>query len=96
MTGRRQYAVYIMASDTRTLYIGFTGDLAKRAYQHKEGKLPGFTRKYKCHRLVYYELFDRAIEAIQREKQLKRWTRSKKLALIATANPDWRDLYEDL
>jgi putative endonuclease len=83
---------YILASRSGTLYIGVTNDLARRIYEHKWGLAPGFTRKYKVHYLVYVEEFASADEAIAREKQLKGWTRRKKLALVQSANPTMRDL----
>ena len=91
----RTWHVYIVASRSRTLYVGITGDIYLRALQHKRGEIEGFTRKYRCNRLVYYECFDSPVEAIAREKQLKGWRRSKKLALIASKNPAWTDLAED-
>jgi predicted GIY-YIG superfamily endonuclease len=86
-----------MASDRNgTLYTGVTSNLSQRVYQHREGLLPGFTRRYHCHRLVSYEFHQRMPEAIAREKQIKGGSRAKKMALIEAANPQWRDLYEDL
>ncbi len=97
MSGQRQYCVYILASNPNgTLYIGITGDLVERVRQHKEGKVAGFTKKYKVNKLVYYEIYERPDEAIFREKQLKEWKRQWKLELIEKENPDWRDLYGDL
>ena len=84
--------VYILASRSGTLYIGVTNDLARRTYEHKHGLLPGFTSKYKIHRLVYVEEFDRADDAIAREKQLKGWSRKRKIALIESLNPTMKDL----
>jgi putative endonuclease len=77
-----------------TLYVGVTSDLEGRAYEHREGLLPGFTRKYGCKKLVWYEEFFDITDAIQREKSLKRWYRKWKLKLIEDMNPDWEDLYE--
>jgi putative endonuclease len=88
------YFVYIMASRSRTLYIGFTSALRTRVGQHKDEVLDGFTKKYQCHRLVYFETFGYVGHAIAREKQLKRWSRAKKLALIQRTNPAWADLSE--
>ncbi|WP_343717293.1 GIY-YIG nuclease family protein [Inquilinus sp.] len=91
------YHVYIMASGRNgTLYIGVTGDLAQRAYQHRTGEIDGFTKRYAAKMLVHVEPFDRIEEVIQREKSLKRWPRRWKIELIETENPQWRDLYEDL
>jgi putative endonuclease len=89
------YFVYIVASNSRTLYIGVTSDLSARMFQHKEGVFEGFTKTYKCHRLVYFERWDDISEAINREKQLKRWRRGKKIFLIEQDNPTWEDLSAD-
>ena len=87
-------AVYIMASGRMgTLYIGVTSDLAGRAYQHREGLIPGFTKRYGCRRLVWFETHDNIEVAIQREKSLKRYRRDWKLNLIERDNPNWDDLY---
>jgi putative endonuclease len=93
--GERQYFVYIMASLTCTLYIGVTSNLLKRLYQHQNSLLKGFTQKYEIDRLVYFEEYRTAIEAITREKQLKGWFRSKKVHLIESKNPEWKDLSLD-
>lgn len=79
-----------------TLYTGVTSNLAQRAYQHRESVLPGFTSRYACKLLVWYERYDDMIDAIGREKQIKAGSRKKKLELIEALNPNWRDLYEDL
>jgi len=89
------FYVYIMASRSRTLYIGFTSKLQVRVEQHKQGVFEGFTDHYDCHRLVYFEHFQTAAVGIAREKQLKRWSRVKKIALIDRANPTWEDLSEE-
>jgi len=86
--------VYIVASRSGTLYIGMTNNIYVRVLQHKSGEIEGFTSTYKCDRLVYWESFDEVIKAINREKQLKGWRRSKKIALIQSANPRWEDLAE--
>ena len=83
---------YILTSRSGTLYIGVTNDLARRIYEHKHGLVPAFTSKYKIHRLVYVEGFDRADDAIAREKQLKGWSRKRKIALIESLNPTMKDL----
>jgi putative endonuclease len=88
------YSVYIMASHSGVLYIGITSDLQHRVWQHKNGVFEGFSKKYKCHRLVYYEQYDSVHAAIGREKQLKGFTRKKKIALIESMNPRWQDLSE--
>jgi putative endonuclease len=90
-----RYYVYIMASRSRTLYIGFTSALEIRAQQHKNDVYDGFSKQYQCHRLVYFERYDDVHRAIGREKQLKRWSRTKKLALIERDNPAWYDLSEN-
>lgn len=93
----RQPAVYIMTNKRNgTLYTGVTSDLIKRVYQHKEGVADGFTKKYQCKQLVYYEQFEEMITAIMREKQIKAGSRKKKLTIIESVNPTWRDLYETL
>ena len=90
----KQFYVYIMTNQKRgTLYIGVTSDLVRRVYEHKNGLVDGFTKKYELHRLVYYEIVGCAEEAIQREKRLKKWRRASKIELIENANPEWEDLY---
>ena len=89
-------AVYIMASRRNgTLYTGVTSNLAQRAYQHREALIPGFTSRYGCRMLVWYEFHEEMIAAIAREKQIKAGSRKNKTALIEALNPAWRDLYED-
>ena len=93
----REPAVYILASRRNgTLYTGVTSNLAQRAFQHREGLVPGFTTRYGCTLLVWYERHATMLEAIAREKQIKGGSRAKKLALIEALNPQWRDLYADL
>jgi len=89
------YTVYIIASKSRVIYIGMTNDLSRRVFEHKNGLVEGFTKQYRCHRLVYYESFDDVTKAIDREKQLKRWSRRKKVWLIVRRNPTWEDLSAD-
>ena len=84
-----------MASLTGTLYIGITNDLILRVLQHKQDLIEGFTKKYQCHKLIYFEQTDNIESAILREKQLKGWNRKKKEALIKTKNPHWKDLYNE-
>lgn len=91
----KTYYVYILSSNTGTIYIGMTNDLMRRIYEHKQGLVEGFTKKYRVHRLVYYEESVDVNEAILREKQLKRWRRSKKISLIEAMNPKWEDLAAD-
>jgi putative endonuclease len=95
---KREYNfyVYIMASSSGTLYIGFTNDLLRRVSEHKDGKVKGFTQKYSCNKLVYYEQYNDVYTAMNREKEIKKWRREKKQNLIRTVNPHWNDLYKDL
>ncbi len=88
----KQYYAYIMTNRSGTLYIGLTNDLVRRVYQHKTKQIEGFTKRYHLTKLVYYEVGEDVREAIAREKQLKGWRRSKKLALINSSNPKWNDL----
>lgn len=93
----KQPAVYILSNQQRgTLYIGVTSDLVKRVYQHKNDYIDGFSKQYSTHTLVYFELFGDMYEAIQREKQLKKWKRVWKLELIEENNPSWKDLYNEI
>ena len=89
-----EYFVYIMSSRSGTLYIGMTNSIYRRALQHKGGEIEGFSSKYHCDRLVYYESFDDVHKAIGREKQLKGWSRAKKVALIESNNARWEDMAE--
>jgi len=89
--------VYMLASQKNgTLYIGVTSDLVKRIWQHKNGLVDGFTKKYSVHYLVYFEQTSDITSAIQREKQLKKWNRQWKINLIEKQNPEWIDLYPQL
>jgi len=90
------YFVYIMASERKTLYIGVTNDVARRVTEHKDKLVKGFTQKYNVTHLVYFEEFENIDEAIDREKQLKKWNREWKINLIETENPDWKDRYGDI
>lgn len=93
----KQPAVYILASKINgTLYVGVTSELVTRIWQHKNNVLEGFTKRYRVHQLVWYELHDTMPSAIQREKQIKEWKRSWKLGLIEGENPEWLDLYHRL
>lgn len=91
MIRQHNYYVYIMASISKVLYIGVTNDLVRRVFQHKSGLHDGFTKKYKCNRLVYYEHFIDIRVAIKREKELKGWKRFKKIELIEKENLSWID-----
>ncbi len=93
---QRIYFVYIVASDSRTLYTGMTNNLVRRVQEHRTHAVPGFTDDYNTTRLVYHEQFSTARAAIIREKEIKGWLRSKKLALIAKNNPRWCDLWVQL
>lgn len=86
--------VYMMASKSGTLYTGVTSELKWRVHQHKQNLRPGFTAKYKCHRLVFYERMETIEFAIQREREIKGWRRDRKQALIRAMNPSWMDLSE--
>ncbi|HYU48279.1 MAG TPA: GIY-YIG nuclease family protein [Terriglobales bacterium] len=87
--------MYIMGSFSGTLYIGMTGSLRKRVFEHKFHRIDGFTDRYDVERLLYWESFDEVARAINREKQLKGWRRSKKIVLIESLNPHWLDLARD-
>ncbi len=95
---KREYNfyVYIMASKSGTLYIGFTNNLLRRVQEHKQDLIDGFSKKYSCHRLVYYEHYGDVYVAMEREKQFKNWRRVKKESLIKKINPTWKDLYVGL
>jgi putative endonuclease len=89
--------VYILCTRKYgTLYVGVTSNIARRAWEHREGLIEGFTKRYGVKTLVYLEFHATMIEAITREKQIKEWQREWKLELIEAANPEWRDLYDDL
>jgi len=91
------FYVYILASRKHgTIYIGVTNDLIRRVYEHKQKLVPGFTKDYDVHKLVYYEIFDDPESAIMREKRLKRWKRDWKIELVQGSNPNWDDLYSEL
>ncbi|MBV9238400.1 MAG: GIY-YIG nuclease family protein [Xanthobacteraceae bacterium] len=93
----KQPAVYLMASQRNgTLYIGVTSNLPQRIWQHRTGAADGFTQRYSCKTLVWYEVHSTMLDAIAREKQIKGGSRKKKLDLIEAMNPTWRDLYEEL
>ena len=93
----REPAVYMMASERNgTLYVGVTADLSRRVFEHREGVQDGFTKRYGCKRLVWYERYDLIVDAILREKQIKAGSRRAKLDLIEALNPSWDDLYGGL
>jgi len=89
-----RYYVYIMTNKSRTLYTGITNNLERRVYEHKNKLIEGFTKKYNITKLVYYEISNDVEAAIAREKQIKGWLRRKKIALIESVNPQWKDLSE--
>ena len=91
----KQYHVYIMASKSRTLYTGMTNNLERRVYEHKQKLVRGFTARYNITRLVYYESGNNVYGVIQREKEIKAWRREKKVKLIESTNPQWKDLSEE-
>jgi putative endonuclease len=96
-SGMRTFWVYILASQPReTLYIDVTNNLIRRIYEHREGLIDGFTREYAVKMLVYYEQHATAMAAIQREKNIKHWSRSWKIDLIRSMNPDWHDLWKEI
>ena len=88
------YYVYMVSSRTHVLYCGMTNNLVRRLEEHRTGALPGFTADYRCGRLVWFEHFQYVRNAIEREKQIKSWTRAKKISLIEKTNPSWVDLSE--
>ena len=91
-----KYYVYIMASDSGTLYVGVTNNIIRRVYEHKHDIAEGFSNKYSCHKLILFEEYNDIKDALNREKQLKNWRRDKKEYLISKQNPRWTDLYEQL
>ena len=93
---RKNYYVYIMGNERPTLYIGVTNDLARRVYEHKQGFVEGFVKKYDIHKLLYFEIFEAIENALVREKKLKQWNREWKLRLIKKNNPTLKDIYSDI
>ncbi|MDA1258026.1 MAG: GIY-YIG nuclease family protein [Chloroflexi bacterium] len=92
MASNRTYFTYMMASPSRVIYIGVTGDLERRVWQHKNALSPGFTTRYGCAKLVWFDETSEVHEAIREEKHLKQWRRQWKIDLIERDNPQWRDL----
>ncbi|HTL65876.1 MAG TPA: GIY-YIG nuclease family protein [Pseudolabrys sp.] len=91
------YWVYVLTDKPRgTLYVGVTSDLVRRAYEHREGLVNGFSKRYQLKMLVHFEQYDAPLPAIQREKNIKHWPRLWKLQLVEMTNPQWRDLYRDI
>ena len=95
MSSDDRYYVYILSNASRTLYVGMTNDLARRVREHKSKAVPGFSAKYNVTQLVYFEETSHPQAAIEREKELKKWRRSKKVKLVSTTNPTWSDLAAD-
>jgi len=92
----KQYCVYILTNKSnKVLYIGVTNNLKRRIKEHKEKIIEGFTKKYNCNKLAYFEQTHNVMSALEREKQLKRWNRKKKIQLIEKINPNWKDLDND-
>ncbi len=96
MKQQYNFYTYIMASESGVLYIGMTNDILRRVSEHREWNIEGFSKKYKCHKLVYFEHTPYVYNAIAREKQLKHFLRQEKVELIQYVNPDWKDLYDTL
>ncbi len=92
----KDYFIYILGNERPTLYLGVTNNLVRRVYEHKQGIVEGFTKKYNLKKLLYYEILTDPEEAIVREKKLKRWNRQWKLHLIKKMNPTLKDLYEEI
>jgi putative endonuclease len=90
------FFVYVMSSASRTLYVGVTNDIVRRTDEHRHKRVEGFAARYNCTELVYYEWYSEVGAAIAREKELKGWRRSKKVALIESTNPEWRDLWDEV
>ncbi len=91
----KQYYVYVMTNRSRTLYIGVTNDLRRRVCEHKHHMIEGFTKRYNIDGLIYYEVSGDIMAAIAREKQIKGWLRKRKISLVESMSPEWRDLSEE-
>jgi putative endonuclease len=92
----KDYYVYIITNKSKTLYTGVSNNLTRRVYEHKHKLVEGFTKKYNIGKLVYFEVFNNVDDAIRREKQIKGWLRKKKITLIESINPQWKDLSDGL
>ena len=92
----KSYFVYILSSKNKVLYVGMTNNLTRRIFEHKQGLVDGFTKKYNVDRLVYYEIHPNLETVIKRERQLKNWHRQWKINLIESVNKEWKDLYSDI
>ena len=89
----REYYVYILTNwNNKVMYVGVTNDIRRRLYEHQQGIIEGFTRKYRVHKLVYLESYGEVKDAIAREKQIKNWSRIKKNQLVETVNPNWKEI----
>lgn len=94
---QKQFYVYILTNKVNgTLYVGMSNDIIRRVYEHRQKLVEGFSKKYSLDQLVYYECFNTAMDAIQREKQVKKWNRAWKLKTISAFNQDWKDLYTEI
>ena len=96
MTEKKGYVYILTNKNNKVLYTGVTSNLLKRIYEHKNKLVPGFTKKYRVDKLVYYEIYDNILTAIEREKKIKAGSRRKKIELIESMNPTWKDLYGDI
>jgi putative endonuclease len=93
----KQYYIYILTNQYHTVfYVGVTNNLIRRVYEHKNKLVKGFTAKYNINKLIYYEVFSDVRDAIYREKQIKSWSRKKKIEMVEKFNPEWKDLYEEI
>ena len=92
---KKTYYIYLLSNTSKMLYTGMTNDLMRRVFEHKQKQVDGFTKTYNLHQLVYYEMTDVVGYAIKREKQIKGWSRKKKIKLITSINPKWEDLAGD-
>jgi putative endonuclease len=86
------YVYFLTNKNDNVMYVGMTNDLARRVYEHKNGLVEGFTKKYRVHKLVYYEVTESVLAALEREKEIKKWRREKKNQLVEKMNPTWEDL----
>ena len=96
MSNYQSYIYILTNRDNKILYTGVTADIVKRVYEHKQKLVEGFSKRYNVTKLVYYEVFDSIENAISREKKIKGWIRQKKIDLVNTLNPDWKDLYGEI
>ncbi len=92
----KTFYIYILTNKSKTLYVGFTNNLIRRLNEHKHKLVKGFTNKYNISKLIYFETFSHANDAIRREKQIKGWLRKKKIMLIESKNPEWKDISDEI